>query len=110
MGVVSDHRIEHDSLGEVRVPSSALWGAQTQRAVENFPISGETVPVELIHALASIKGVAATVNGRLRVIPKDYKRVLACLKRAHDQGLSGDEAIMAAFEENARDLSRVGGN
>ena len=46
----------------------------------------------------------------LRVIPKDYKRVLACLKRAHDQGLSGDEAIMAAFEENARDTSRVGGN
>ncbi len=46
----------------------------------------------------------------VRVIPKDYKRVLACLKRAHDQGLSGDEAIMAAFEENARDTSRVGGN
>jgi glutamate synthase (ferredoxin) len=46
----------------------------------------------------------------VRVIPKDYKRALACLKRAHDQGLSGDEAIMAAFEENARDLSRVGGN
>ena len=45
-----------------------------------------------------------------RVIPKDYKRVLACLKRAHDQGLSGDDAIMAAFEENSRDLSRVGGN
>ncbi|MFO1425424.1 MAG: glutamate synthase large subunit [Steroidobacteraceae bacterium] len=45
-----------------------------------------------------------------RVIPKDYKRVLACLKKAHDQGLSGDEAIMAAFEENSRDLSRVGGN
>ncbi len=46
----------------------------------------------------------------VRVIPKDYKRALACLKRAHDQGLSGDEAIMAAFEENARDLARVGGN
>jgi glutamate synthase (ferredoxin) len=46
----------------------------------------------------------------VRVIPKDYKRVLACIKRAHDQGLSGDEAIMAAFEENSRDLSRVGGN
>jgi len=45
-----------------------------------------------------------------RVIPKDYKRVLACLKRAHDQGLSGDEAVMAAFEENSRDLARVGGN
>ncbi|MEZ5498197.1 MAG: glutamate synthase large subunit [Steroidobacteraceae bacterium] len=46
----------------------------------------------------------------VRVIPKDYKRVLACLRRAHEQGLSGDEAIMAAFDENSRDLSRVGGN
>jgi glutamate synthase (ferredoxin) len=46
----------------------------------------------------------------IKVIPKDYKRVLACLKKAHDQGLSGDDAIMAAFEENSHDLSRVGGN
>jgi glutamate synthase (ferredoxin) len=45
-----------------------------------------------------------------RVMPKDYGRVLACVRRAHDQGLSGEEAIMAAFEENARDLARVGGN
>ncbi|HTQ32220.1 MAG TPA: glutamate synthase large subunit [Opitutaceae bacterium] len=46
----------------------------------------------------------------VKVMPKDYKRVLACLERAHSQGLTGDEAIMAAFEENAHDLSRVGGN
>jgi glutamate synthase (ferredoxin) len=46
----------------------------------------------------------------VRVMPRDYKRVLACIRRAHEQGLTGDEAIMAAFEENARDLSRVGGN
>jgi len=46
----------------------------------------------------------------VKVIPKDYKRVLACIERAHGQGLTGDEAIMAAFEENSRDLSRVGGN
>ncbi|MFM2287669.1 MAG: hypothetical protein RL684_812, partial [Pseudomonadota bacterium] len=46
----------------------------------------------------------------VKVMPKDYKRVLACVRRAHDQGLSGDEAIMAAFEENVRDLSRVSGN
>jgi glutamate synthase domain-containing protein 2/glutamate synthase domain-containing protein 1/glutamate synthase domain-containing protein 3 len=46
----------------------------------------------------------------VKVMPRDYKRVLACVRRAHDQGLSGDEAIMAAFEENARDLARVGGN
>ena len=46
----------------------------------------------------------------VKVIPKDFKRMLACIARAHDQGLTGDEAIMVAFEENARDLSRVGGN
>ncbi|TAK55425.1 MAG: glutamate synthase large subunit [Gammaproteobacteria bacterium] len=46
----------------------------------------------------------------VRVIPRDYQRMLSCIRRAHDQGLSGDEAIMVAFEENARDLARVGGN
>jgi glutamate synthase (ferredoxin) len=46
----------------------------------------------------------------VRIMPKDFKRAVASLKRAHDQGLSGDEAIMVAFEENARDLARVGGN
>jgi glutamate synthase (ferredoxin) len=46
----------------------------------------------------------------VKVLPNDYKRMLACIERAHGQGLTGDEAVMAAFEENARDLSRVGGN
>jgi glutamate synthase (ferredoxin) len=46
----------------------------------------------------------------VKVLPKDYKRMLACMDRAKAQGLTGDEAIMAAFEENAHDLSRVGGN
>ena len=44
------------------------------------------------------------------VVPKDFKRAVASLERAHSQGLSGDEAVMVAFEENARDLARVGGN
>jgi glutamate synthase (NADPH/NADH) large chain len=46
----------------------------------------------------------------VKILPKDYKRMLACIERAQSQGLTGDEAIMAAFEENARDTSRVGGN
>jgi glutamate synthase (ferredoxin) len=46
----------------------------------------------------------------VKIMPKDYKRMLACIKRAHEQGLTGEEAVMAAFEENSRDLSRVGGN
>jgi fumarate hydratase class II len=66
-----EYRIEHDSMGEVRVPTAAKWQAQTQRAVENFPISGLRVERALIGALASIKGAASGVNARLKVIPKD---------------------------------------
>jgi fumarate hydratase class II len=65
------YRIEHDSMGEVRVPAAALWGAQTQRAVENFPVSGERLHPDLIRALVSIKGAAATVNRDLGVLDAD---------------------------------------
>ncbi len=61
-------RIERDTMGEVAVLASARWGAQTQRAVVNFPVSGLTVDASLIHALARLKGAAAVVNGRLGVI------------------------------------------
>jgi fumarate hydratase class II len=61
-------RIEHDSMGELRVPAEALWGAQTQRAVQNFPISGLTLPRAFIRALALIKASAARVNCRLGML------------------------------------------
>ncbi|MEP6697602.1 MAG: class II fumarate hydratase [Pseudonocardiales bacterium] len=63
-----DYRVEHDSMGEVRVPAGAKWRAQTQRAVENFPVSGRRVDPDLIHSLAAIKGAAATVNADLGVL------------------------------------------
>jgi fumarate hydratase, class II len=63
-------RIEHDSMGDVRVPATAKWQAQTQRAVENFPISGTTVERSLISALASIKGAAALENARLKIVDR----------------------------------------
>ena len=63
-----EFRVEHDSMGDVRVPANALWRAQTQRAVENFPLSGVPIDSALIWALASIKGAAATVNGELGTI------------------------------------------
>jgi fumarate hydratase class II len=59
-----EYRIEHDSMGEVRVPAHAKWRAQTQRAVENFPISGRPIERELIGALAAIKGSSAAIRGR----------------------------------------------
>lgn len=63
-------RIEHDSMGELSVPEHALWGAQTQRAVQNFPISGVPMPREFIRALALVKGAAAEVNGGFGLLGK----------------------------------------
>ncbi len=63
-------RVEHDSMGELKVPADALWGAQTQRAVENFPISGLPMHRSFIRALGLIKASAATVNQALAVLDK----------------------------------------
>jgi fumarate hydratase class II len=70
------YRTEHDSMGEVRVPRDALYRAQTQRAVENFPVSGVPVERALIGALASVKGAAALVNGRLGVLDADLAQAI----------------------------------
>ena len=68
-----DFRIEHDSMGDVEVPSDALWRAQTQRAVQNFPVSGRPLPPALIHALARIKAAAARANADLDVITAEQR-------------------------------------
>lgn len=80
-------RIEHDSMGEVRVPVDARWRAQTQRAVENFPISGQRIERAHIEALARIKGAAAKVNARLGVLDKD---VAEAIQEAADEVARGD--------------------
>ncbi|MFD5750173.1 class II fumarate hydratase [Streptomyces sp. NPDC127033] len=67
----NQYRTEHDSMGEVRVPAHAKWRAQTQRAVENFPISGQRLERTHIEALARIKAAAAKVNAGLGVIGQD---------------------------------------
>ncbi|MGW1547580.1 class II fumarate hydratase [Streptomyces sp. NPDC002346] len=66
-----NYRIEHDSMGEVKVPADARWRAQTQRAVENFPISGQRLERAHIEALARIKAAAAKVNAELTVLDPD---------------------------------------
>jgi fumarate hydratase class II len=65
-----DFRLEHDSMGELRVPADALWGAQTQRAVQNFPVSGVPMPREFIRAMGLIKAAAAEVNGGFGLLGK----------------------------------------
>ena len=65
------YRIEHDSMGELQVPQDALWGAQTQRAVENFPISGLTMPRQFVSALGLVKWAAAGANAELGLLKSE---------------------------------------
>ncbi|TFD00635.1 class II fumarate hydratase [Cryobacterium sandaracinum] len=73
----AEYRIEHDTMGEVRVPVAALYGAQTQRAVENFPISGSVLEPAQIAALARIKKSAALANAKLGVLDVDIANAIA---------------------------------
>jgi fumarate hydratase, class II len=103
-------RVEHDSMGEVLVPADALWGAQTQRAVQNFEISGEPLSRELIGALASIKSAAAVVNGELGVLPAD---VAAAVRDAADEvasGLHDDEFPIDVFQTGSGTSSNMNAN
>ena len=78
--MITLYRTEHDSMGELQVPADALWGAQTQRAIQNFPISGLTMPRELIRALGLIKQAAAMANLELGLL--DEKKAAAIINAA----------------------------
>ena len=71
------YRVEHDSMGDVRVPADAKWQAQTQRAVENFPVSGQGIERSLIWALAVLKRAAALENAELGVIPTEVASAIS---------------------------------
>ena len=74
---MTDYRLQRDSMGDVRIPADAYYGAQTQRAVENFPISGERLPAELIHAIGLVKWAAASANRDLGLLTGSGKRPLS---------------------------------
>ena len=86
-----EYRIERDTMGEVQVPKNALYAAQTQRAVENFPISGSTLEPAHIAALAQIKKSAALANAQLGVLEKDIANAIA---------KSADEVISGVLDEH----------
>ncbi|MEN3041395.1 MAG: class II fumarate hydratase [Bacteroidia bacterium] len=71
------YRTEYDTLGEVQVPADKLWGAQTQRSLENFRIGGHRMPKEVIYALTVAKKAAALVNAELGVLPADKAQIIA---------------------------------
>ena len=69
-------RTEHDSMGPLQVPAEALWGAQTQRAVNNFPVSGRPMPARFIAALGLVKSAAARINGRLGALSAERAQAI----------------------------------
>src|SRR4051812_33685782 len=94
-------RVEHDPLGDVRLPAAAYYGAQTQRAVENFAISGLTAPPELIVATVQVKKAAAEANRSLGRL--DQRRARAIV-RAADEVLDGalrDQFVVDVYQAGA---------
>ena len=109
-GAPEGYRIEHDSMGEVAVPADALWGAQTQRAVQNFEISGEPVSRDLIGALASIKGAAAVVNGQLGVLPADMAAAIHDAAAEVAPGRYDDQFPIDVFQTGSGTSSNMNAN
>jgi fumarate hydratase, class II len=110
---MTEYRIEHDSMGEVRVPVDAKWGAQTQRAVENFPISGLPIERRLIRALALVKGEAARVNARLKEVPAVTKPIgdaIAASAEAVADGRWDDQFPIDVYQTGSGTSSNMNAN
>jgi fumarate hydratase, class II len=108
--VSTGFRVEHDSMGEVRVPADALWGAQTQRAVQNFPVSGEQIGRDLIGALGSIKGAAAAVNGELGVLDADMAAAIGAAAASVARGEYDGQFPIDVFQTGSGTSSNMNAN
>ena len=107
---MSDFRVEKDSMGEVRVPADAYWGAQTQRAVENFPVSGQRFPRRFIEALGLIKWAAAKANLELGLL--DERRANAIMEAAEEviAGKLDDQFPLDIFQTGSGTSTNMNAN
>jgi fumarate hydratase, class II len=115
---MADFRIEHDSLGEVRLPAGAYFGAQTQRAIENFRISGRGLPRPLIHALGLVKWAAALANrdlecfagsGKVRLTEQQIEALIAAAREVAD-GRFDDQFPVDVFQTGSGTSSNMNAN
>ncbi|MCY0921268.1 MULTISPECIES: class II fumarate hydratase [unclassified Streptomyces] len=109
-GTPGAFRIEHDSMGEVRVPAHAKWRAQTQRAVENFPISGQRLEHAHIAALARIKAAAAVVNARLGVLDADVAEAVRSAAEEVAEGRWDEHFPVDVFQTGSGTSSNMNAN
>ncbi|MFJ5529858.1 class II fumarate hydratase [Streptomyces sp. NPDC093261] len=107
---MSEYRIEHDSMGEVEVPVDAKWRAQTQRAVENFPVSGQRIERAHIEALARIKGAAAKVNAELGVLDKEVAEAIQEAAAEVAEGRWDDQFPVDVFQTGSGTSSNMNTN
>jgi fumarate hydratase, class II len=103
-------RVEYDTMGEMRVPSDALYGAQTQRAVENFPISGLRFPRAFIRALGLIKSAAARVNGQIGQLPPELAASIAKAADAVAAGDHDDQFVVDIFQTGSGTSTNMNAN
>ncbi|HJR39889.1 MAG TPA: class II fumarate hydratase [Nocardioidaceae bacterium] len=107
---MADFRTEHDSMGEVQVPAAALWRAQTQRAVENFPISGTTLEPAHIRAMAQVKAAAAKVNAELGVIDRQMAQAIVDAAEEVAAGTYDDHFPIDVFQTGSGTSSNMNMN
>jgi len=108
--MASKTRIERDSMGTLEVPSDALWGAQTQRAVNNFPISGLTMPRYFIRALGLIKAAAAAANSELELLSSDIAEAIKTAAAAVASGEHDTEFPIDVFQTGSGTSSNMNAN
>jgi fumarate hydratase class II len=106
----SDYRIETDTMGDLQVPADALWGAQTQRAINNFAISGIHLPAPFIHALGLIKASAARVNADLKLLSEDIAAAIEDAAMAVAQGDYDSEFPVDVFQTGSGTSSNMNAN
>jgi fumarate hydratase class II len=105
-----DYRVERDTMGEVKVPADALWRAQTQRAVENFPISGRGLERAHIQALAQIKAAAAAVNADLGVLDRDVADAIVAAAHEVAEGAHDAHFPIDVFQTGSGTSSNMNAN
>ncbi|MFZ7094862.1 class II fumarate hydratase [Luteimonas dalianensis] len=103
-------RIEHDSMGELQVPADALWGAQTQRAVQNFPISGRPMPRGFIRALGLVKASAAEANAGLGLLPEALAKAVRRAALEVAEGRLDDQFPIDVYQTGSGTSSNMNAN
>jgi len=106
----AETRIEKDSMGQMSVPDWALWGASTQRAVENFPVSGRGIPVEVVHAFGLLKAACAKVNADLGLLAPETARAIVQVAQEIASGQLDRHFVVDVFQTGSGTSSNMNAN